>query len=1429
MAEPTIYTVGGTVQANAQGLYIPRQADQELLELCRNAEFAYILTPRQLGKSSLMIRTAEQLIAEGVQCVIIDISGNLGVNLTAEEWYKGLLTIIADQLLLTTNLEQWWQTHNHLGVTQRLTKFFTEVLLTEINDCVVIFIDEIDTTLSLDFTDDFYATIRYFHVARATNPEFRRLSFVLIGVATPSDLIQDPKRTPFNIGQRVDLTDFTFEEAQPLATGLGLPIKTGQQVLQWVLKWTGGHPYLSQRLCRILADRNQENWSEVEVDRIVSSTFFGTASEQDNNLQFVRDMLTIRAPDINSVLTVYQQIWRSRHLVVDEEQSLVKSHLKLSGVVKREGKILKIRNDIYREVFNNAWINSHLPVNWAKRLQRAAVILIGLILFSSVPLALIGWNLALERDKLKKMADKKALEADQQRQIAEQLRVIAENNATTANEQRQIAEQLRVIAENNATTANEQRQIADKQRAIAQQQKIKAQLAQQQEAKQRRIAENLRSQAETARRLAESGQQDAIAAQEKEARQRQLAVIAQKEEARQRQVAVIAQKAEAEQRQIAVIAQKEEARQRQVAVIAQKAEAEQRKIAEKAKLIQTLAAQALAFRDVFPQRSLLFAVESVNRGKNIVRRTEAGGLLRRLLGEIGGSPLIGHEKPVVAVAFSPKGNWLATGSKDGTVRLWDKLNPDKPAIILQENIGEVKAVAISPDGKWLGAIANDTRILLWDISKPKFNTAPQILQGHTKPINDLSFSPNGKWLATAGQDTTIRLWELANNIPGSQQIVLRGHSSPVQQVIFSSSGRWLATHEQESINPRLWKMQTISQYRKPIILKAQKNGEEVMLGLAFSPDEKRLAGAISYSIQTWDLTAQNLAATKAVILGLHDQWIYSIAFSPDSRKLATGSKDAKVKLWDMQSLKRSQTKSSTCQTDEKDTFCRVVLSGHTATVDAVQFSPDGKWLGSGSRDSTTKLWNIADLSVPPVVLQGHEGSVNTITFDADGQWLATGGEDTQARLWKVPNVLNDPIVFSGIKNRVRANAISPDGNWIASAGGDNIIRLWNTNDLVRPPILLAGHKLTIDNLAFSPNGQWLASASLDGTVRLWNMTNPATQPHILKGPAFWSMAFSSSGRWLAAGSYDGTVQLWDINKGSLPTKPSFVLNQNLGVRSLAFSPDERRLVTGGDALSSQQSCGNRLALVWDLTNPNANANPISLPGHCYAVLEVAFSPNNRWVATASWDSTVRLWDLTSSNPSASAKIIKFDPIERVFHVAFSPDGRWLAAGSWNHQVKLQDMNNLDKEPDLLIGHQERVFGVEFSPDSQWLATSSEDHTIRLWNPKDITAAPIVLRGHDAGIEALAFSSDSHWLLSGSSDVRLWRVSFSNDELIKIACRTAGRNLTLQEWQQFFDKEPYRQTCPELPSHSSRAATNNFRAMIWQKFREAIAQTIIRHN
>ncbi|MFG6097372.1 AAA-like domain-containing protein [Leptothoe sp. ISB3NOV94-8A] len=448
MTDASIYTVGGTVQANEKGIYIPRQADTALLRLCRESTFAYILTPRQMGKSSLMIRTAEQLIEEGIQAVIVDLT-QIGTQVSADEWYSDFLDLVASQLMPSTDVKVWWQANSQSGFTRRFISFFQEVVLAEISDPVVIFVDEIDTTLSLDFTDDFYAAIRYLYVARATDPELCKISFVLIGVATPADLMRDPKRTPFNIGQRIDLTDFTIEEAQPLAYGLDLEDKQARAILEGVLEWTEGHPYLTQRVCEDIARDLQEEkkltaWTDTDIDtaRIVSRNFFGMKSEQDNNLQFVRDMLIRQSPNgyKSEVLNIYSKICHGRRNVKDEAQSIVKSHLKLSGIVKKNGKFLKVRNKIYQTVFGRRWIYEHLSVDWLRKIKATASLSAVIFVILLIPFSIYA-------DHQRRLAQGQRRQAIEQRQIAEEQRQIAEEQRQIAEEQRQIAEEQRKVLE----------------------------------------------------------------------------------------------------------------------------------------------------------------------------------------------------------------------------------------------------------------------------------------------------------------------------------------------------------------------------------------------------------------------------------------------------------------------------------------------------------------------------------------------------------------------------------------------------------------------------------------------------------------------------------------------------------------------------------------------------------------------------------------------------------------------------------------------------------------------------------------------------------------------------------------------------------------------------------------------------------------------
>lgn len=395
ISQSGFYVVGGTLRRDAPS-YVVREADRRLYTALRQGEVCYALTPRQMGKSSLMVRTAAQFRDDGASVAVLDLTG-FGQNLTPDQWYNGLLERVGQQMLLEDELEEYWNRHQHLGPLQRWTGAIREVVLTTRPAQVLIFIDEIDAVRSLPFsTDEFFAGIREFYNRRTHDSELGRLTFCLLGVATPSDLIRDTRTTPFNIGRRIELADFTPEEAAPLAKGLGRVPKQKEQLIARVLYWTGGHPYLTQRLCQAVVEEGAETSNA--VDQVCRELFLSDrARERDDNLLFVRDRLLRNETDVAGLLTLYARV-RSGKRVRDDETSSLNTSLRLSGITKLENGCLRVRNRIYAEVFDGDWITSHLPGAELRR-QKAAY-LRGFKIASavSVPLILLALVVPLFRE-----------------------------------------------------------------------------------------------------------------------------------------------------------------------------------------------------------------------------------------------------------------------------------------------------------------------------------------------------------------------------------------------------------------------------------------------------------------------------------------------------------------------------------------------------------------------------------------------------------------------------------------------------------------------------------------------------------------------------------------------------------------------------------------------------------------------------------------------------------------------------------------------------------------------------------------------------------------------------------------------------------------------------------------------------------------------
>ena len=310
-----------------------------------------------------MVRMMQYLNNQGFSCGAIDLTRIGSENITPSQWYRGLTAELwrSFSLLRKVNLKTWWQEREDISPVQRLSQFIEEVLLVEIAQQddnlpkhLVIFIDEIDNILGLNFTvNDFFAVIRSCYNQRSINPEYRRLTWVLFGVATPGNLITNHERTPFNIGQSIQLEGFKEHEAQPLLQGLTENVSNPQTVLKEILSWTNGQPFLTQKICQLIRNssspipnkREAESIENLERTKIIENW---ESQDQPEHLRTIRDRL-LKSKQSARLLELYRQILHEGDVVA--EDSPEQRELLLSGLVVKQEGILKIHNRIYKSIF----------------------------------------------------------------------------------------------------------------------------------------------------------------------------------------------------------------------------------------------------------------------------------------------------------------------------------------------------------------------------------------------------------------------------------------------------------------------------------------------------------------------------------------------------------------------------------------------------------------------------------------------------------------------------------------------------------------------------------------------------------------------------------------------------------------------------------------------------------------------------------------------------------------------------------------------------------------------------------------------------------------------------------------------------------------------------------------------------------------------
>jgi WD40 repeat protein len=1053
---PSFYVVGGTMRHDSPS-YVERKADQELLSALMRDEFCYVLTARQMGKSSLMLRTAANLRASGVGVVVLDLTA-IGQNLTAEQWYSGLLVQMGDRINLEDDLLEYWETQTLIGPMQRWMKTIREVVLPRYPNRLVIFIDEIDAVRSLGFpTDEFFAGIRECYNLRNEDREIQRLTFCLLGVATPSDLIRDTRTTPFNVGTRIDLNDFTQAEALPLADGLQLGRERNPDILKRVLYWTGGHPYLTQRICQAVAE-DEAIQEARHLDQLIEELFFSKrAQEYDDNLIFVRERLLRSGADLTALLGLYSAIRRQKRIPEDDSNSLV-TILRLSGITRVENGLLQVRNRIYERVFNNAWVTSSLPDFEIRRQRQAyrrgvwrttAVSSIILTIVAVLALiAILQRNRAVEQASINRrllyLAQMKL--ANQELEKGNIGRVEEFLNATrplpgeedlrgfewalfysaTRREMGRLKESDSIANIKFLPNAN----IL----AIGTAQHAMNQLEREYIIK----LYDLQARAEISSFTVPAGKNFDIVAFSPD-----LQYVA--TDTRENTVVV---RDIHSGRSIAVL----EGHKNAIMTVAFAPDNQYLASADMngvLKIWDMVTRKEMVTRKgsghyisglAFSPDGRLIAITDDTKAIQIVDADTGGDVA-----------LLSIKEGLLTKAFfSGDGRKLAATSKNGRLYFWDLPIEQKPTHTLSHT-SEILSFSLSPDGKTLATGAIDRTVRLWDVTTWK---EIRVIRGHGARVTSLDWSSDGKLLVTGDTDGVIKIWDAVVKAP---PILPDGMIDSLRVTAFSSDNELIALGTTGG-DVKLWNL-SIGREISSLGEYADK-----ILCAAFSKDARTVAtGSMDHLVRVYDVNTGKLIN----MLSNYNSDVYGLDFSPDGKTIISGGAQGKLRLWEV------STGREIVALDSGNTSYRAV------------FSSDGKWIASADQDGTIRLWDMASLQIVKTFI-GHTRTVRFIAFSPNCQLLATSSEDNTVRLWDVAAgiELNQLIQSDSIPRF----AFTKDGKRLVTGGLDGTVKLWDVTDM-QEVITLRDRGSDISSITFSGDGAMLAGSSSDGTVMIWQAAN----------------------------------------------------------------------------------------------------------------------------------------------------------------------------------------------------------------------------------------------------------------------------------------------------------------------------------------------------
>lgn len=678
----------------------------------------------------------------------------------------------------------------------------------------------------------------------------------------------------------------------------------------------------------------------------------------------------------------------------------------------------------------------------------------------------------------------------------------------------------------------------------------------------------------------------------------------------------------------------------------------------------------------FPQEfksAALLAIESLQRYPSLDANQTLDKALVFMPDEIA---QMAPGSDVNTVAFSPNGQWVATGSADGTAHVWDAVTGREVAHMPHE--GVVTSVAFNPNSEWVASGSADGTVRVWETTTGQ-EVAHMLHEGE---VTSVAFSPNGEWVASGSLDGTACVWVAA----AGSEVACTTHADAVTSVAFDPNSQWVVSGSWDN-TARVWASTTGEEV-------AHITHESAVNSVAFNPfDRLVVSGSADGTARVWDATSG-----REMYQMPNNGNVTVVAFSPDGEQVVYGSWDGSVQIWEI------------IRESEVDSWQAVAHMHHDNAVTSVDFSADGRWVISGSADGTARVWEVT--TGREVARMTEAGYVQAVAFSPNGPWVVSGSSgynsptEPTIHVWEavdwheVSRIQHDGV--AGVTDNILV-AFNANNQWVASGSMDGIVRIWEAatgHEIVRMPSVEG----FVTAIVFSPDGQWVASGDTDGIVHVWEATTGrevARMTHEDNDAAVTAIAFSPDGQWVASGDANGIARVWEI---ATEREVTHNTDDHAAVIALVFSPDGQQIVVGNN---------NGTIHVWDWEAANRRIAMTNWMhnGNYAAITALAFSPDGQRVVSGSSDNIARVWEAATGR-----EVVRLTHADSVNSLAFSPDGQWVVSGSADNTVRVWEAAT-GREVSRMI-HDGPVNSVAFSPDGQWVVSGSADGTARVWLWRD---------------------------------------------------------------------------------------------------------------